>query len=97
VKVVRVLSRLALLSLAAAACAGLTGIYGGSVPPPSLNPQWKAARAHRPSAPQVRQVSEFVGAGLVVAFFAVGGRVGLRLRLSPVSRREGQPTSLDLH
>ena len=36
------------------------------------------------------------GIGPKLAFFAVGGRVGLRLRLSPVSRSEGQPILLDL-
>jgi len=97
VKLVRVLSRLALLSLAAAAFVGLTGIYGDSVRPPVPNPHSQAARRYRPSAPQVGRFPEFVGEGMLLAFFAVVGRIALRLRLSPVSRSEGQPILLDLH
>jgi hypothetical protein len=97
VKLVRVLSRLALLSLAAAAFVGLTGIYGGSVQPHLPNPRGQAVRRHRPSAPQVSRFPEFVGEGMLLAFFAVAGRIGLRLRLSPVSRSEGQPIMLGLH
>jgi hypothetical protein len=97
VKLVRVLLRLALLSLTAGAFVGLTGMYGGSVRPPVPNPEWKAAREHRPSAPHIRQFPEFVAAGILLVFFAVGGRVGLRLRLSPVSRSKGRPILLDLH
>ena len=95
-KLVRVLSRLAVLSLAAAALAGLTGIYGGSARPPLPNPRSQAARRHRPSAPRVSQFPEFVGEGMLVALYAVAGRMGLRLRLSPVSRSEGQPILLNL-
>jgi hypothetical protein len=97
VKLVRVLSRLALLSLAAAAFVGLTGIYGGSVQPHLPNPRGQAVRRHRPSAPQVSRFPEFVGEGMLLAFFAVAGRIGLRLRLSPVSRSEGQLIMLGLH
>jgi hypothetical protein len=97
VKLVRVLSRLALLSLAAAAFVGLTGIYGGSVRPPLPNPRWQAERRHRPSAPHVSQFPEFVGEGVVLALYAVAGRIVFRLRLSPASRSEGQPILLDLH
>ena len=64
---IRVLSRLALLSLIAAAFAGLTGIYGGSVQSPLPDPQWRAGRDHRPSAPEVRLFPEFVGEGIIVA------------------------------
>ena len=96
-KFVRVLARLAFLSLAAAVFVGLTGIYGSSVRPPLPNPSWQAERRHRPSAPQVSLFPEFVGEGMVLALYAVAGRLVLRLRLSPVSRSEGQPISLDLH
>jgi hypothetical protein len=96
VKLVRVLSRLAVLSLAAAALAGLTGIYGGSTRSPLPNPQWQMGRQHRPSAPRVSQFPEFIGEGMLVALFAVVGRIGLRLRLSPVPRSEGQPILLNL-
>lgn len=93
---IRVLSRLALLSLIAAAFAGLTGIYGGSVQSPLPDPQWRAGRDHRPSAPEVRLFPEFIGEGIIVAVFAVGGRIIFRLRLSPPSRTEGQPILLGL-
>ena len=96
-KFVQVLSRLALLSLAAAAFSGLTGIYGGSVRSPLPNPQWRAWRRHRPSAPEVGQFPELIGEGMVVAIYAVAGRIVFRLRLSPASRSEGQPISLNLH
>jgi hypothetical protein len=96
VKLVDVLSRLALLSLAATAFIGLTGIYGGSVRPPLPNPHWQAAHWHHMSAPQVSHFPEFVAEGMVLAVFAVAGRVVLRLRLSPVSRSKGQPILLGL-
>ena len=96
-KLVRVLSRIALLLLAAAALVGLTHIYGGSVrrPLPSLDSQ--AERLHRPSAPQLSQFPEFVGDGMILALFALAGRIVFRLRLSAPSRSEGQPISLKLH
>ena len=96
-KFVRMLSRLAFLSLAAAAFAGLTGIYGGSVRPSLPNPQVRAVRRHRPAAPEGGQFPEFAGEGLIIAIFAVAGRVVFRLRLSPASRSEGQPILLGLH
>jgi hypothetical protein len=95
VKFVRVLSRIALLSLAAAALVGLTGIYGRSAR--SLpDPRWRAGRDHRPSTPEGSQFPEFVGEVFLLVFFAGIGRIVLRLRLSPVSRSAGQPLSLNL-
>lgn len=96
-KFVRVLSHLALLSLAAAAFAVFTGIYGGSVRTPLPDPQWRAGRRHRPSAPELRKFPELVGEGMVLAIYAVAGRIVLRLRLSPASRSDGQPILLGLH
>jgi hypothetical protein len=97
VKLVRVLSRLALLSLAAAAFVGLTRIYGGSVRLPVPDPNFQAERLHRPSAPQLGRFPEFVGDGMVLALFALAGRIIFRLRLSSVSRSDGQPILLKLH
>jgi hypothetical protein len=97
VKLVRVLSRLALLSLAAAALAGLTEIYGGSVQSPLSDPIEQAERQHRPSEPEAGQFPEFICYVVLFVFWVGIGRAGLRLRLSPVSRTEGQPISLDLH
>ena len=89
-KLVRVLSRIARISLAAAAFIGLTGIYGGTrrLGLPSVS--WQEERAHRPSAPQVRYFPDVIGDGIVLAIFAFAGRILFRLRLSPVSRNEGQ-------
>ena len=94
---VRALSRLALLSLAAAVFVGLTGIYVNSGRSPLPDPRWQAGRNHRPSEPEVSQFPEFIGDGLLLVFFAAIGRIALRLRLSPVSRSAGQPISLNLH
>ena len=96
-KFVRALSRLALLLLAAAAFAALTGIYGGSVRPSLPNPRTQAARRHRPSAPEGGQFPELAGEGVLLAIYAVAGRVVFRLRLSPASRSGGQPILLGLH
>jgi hypothetical protein len=83
VKLATVLSRLVILSLAAAAFAGLTGIYGRSVEYRAPDPQWQVELRQLPSAPQLSQFPEFFGEGMAVALFAVIGRIGLRLRLSP--------------
>lgn len=93
----RVLFRVALLSLAAAAFAGLTGIYCRSVQPPLPDPQFRAEHAHRPGAPQASDFPEFIGSFVVLAIFTVGGRVVFRLRLAPPSRNEGKPVLLHLH
>ena len=94
-KLVRALSRIALLSLAAAAFVGLTAVYKDAVPPPVPNPYWQAARRHRALAPQVDKFPEFVAEGMVVAVYAVAGRLLLRLRLSRVPRTQGQPIGLN--
>jgi len=96
VKLVRVLSRLVVLLLAASAFVGLTEIYASSVRLPLPNPRWQAGLQHRPSAPEVAECPEFVGAGVMLAGWAVAGRRGLRLRLSPVSRSAEQLVLLDL-
>ena len=87
-KFVRALSRILLLSLAAAAFAGLTDVYGTSLRPPPPGPRFLAAHWHRPPAPNLGRFPEFLGAGLAMAVFAVGGRLVFRLRLSPASRRD---------
>jgi len=94
VKSTCVLSRLALRSLAAAALVGLTAIYGGSVRPPLPGPNSQVVRLHRPSAPQLSKFPEFFGDGMILALFALAGRIIFRLRLSPLSRSEGQPVFL---
>ncbi len=96
-KLVRLLSRIAALSLAAAMSVGLTRMYSGSVRPPVPERGYRAAHRHRPSRPQGSSFLEFIGAGLTFAVFAAGGRIALRLRLTPTPRSEGQPILLDLH
>ena len=95
-KFLRLLSRLALLSLAAAVFVGLTGMYGGSVRPPVPSLIWQATREHRPAAPQVGQFPEFLGGVSQLALYALAGRVIFRLRLSSVSRSEERPILLGL-
>jgi len=95
-KLARLLSRIALLSLAAAAFVGLTEMFGASVRLDMPEPHSQAARAHRPLAPRISLFPEFIGQTMIVAIFAVGGRLVLRLRLSPAPRSEGQPISLGL-
>jgi hypothetical protein len=92
----RVLGRIGFIALVAAAFVALTQAYGGSIQVPLPDPGWRGERGHRPSAPDFGKFPELVGEGLVVAIYAVAGRIVLRLRLSPASRNEGQLISLGL-
>jgi len=97
---VRVLSRLALLSLAAALFVVLTKTYGGSVPPPSPYPgieKFQKKHRHPPPTPNAAEFTEFIRYSLLFAVFAVGGRLAFRLRLNPPSPSEGQPILMGLH
>jgi hypothetical protein len=99
-KLVRVLSRLALLTLAAAAFAGLTKIYGDAAPPRSPYPgieKFQASHRHPPAAPNAARFPEFIRYSLAVVIFAVGGRLAFRLRLNPPSPSDEQPILLRLH
>lgn len=93
----RVIFRTALLSLAAVAFVGLTGIYGRSVRVPLPDPQFRAEHGHRAGAPQASYFLEFLGVCIELAIFTVAGRVVFRLRLTPPSRNEGKPVLLHLH
>jgi len=95
-KFVRLFSRLALLSLAAAAFVGLTEIYVGSTRPPFMSPQDQAARLHRPPGPQIDGILEFAGESTALALFAAGGRIVFRLRLSGRSPSQERLISLNL-
>ena len=95
-KWIRVLSRVALISLVAAAFVGLTGIYGGSRRPGLPSASWQEERGHRPSSPQIMYFPDVIGDSIVLAIFAFAGRIIFRLRLSPVSRNEGSLTLLGL-
>jgi hypothetical protein len=94
VKLLRLLSRIVLLSLVAAAFVGLTEISCRSVRSPFPPDPW---REHRPSAPEVSQFPEFIFYFFFLVFWAAIGRIGLRLRLSPPSRGETELISLDLN
>lgn len=96
-KFTRVIGRLAILSLVAAAFVCLTAIWGGSAQLSSPDPQLLEERGHRPSAPGIDYFPELVGEIMGVAIVAVGGRIVFRLRLSPASRSKGQLTLLGLH
>jgi hypothetical protein len=93
----RVLSRVALLSLAAVVFVGLTGMYGRSVRPSLPDRVGQAERQHRASQPRISQFPEFIGYVFLLLFFAGIGRIAFRLRLSPPPRNEGQPILLGLH
>ncbi|MBV8831860.1 MAG: hypothetical protein JO108_21840 [Acidobacteriaceae bacterium] len=95
-KVIRLVVRIAFISLACAAFVALTQTYAHSVRVPLPDPGWRGERAHRPSAPELGKFPELVGESLVIATYAVAGRIVLRLRLSPVSRGEGEPILLGL-
>jgi hypothetical protein len=96
-KLIWVIARIAVLSLVAAAFVALTQTYADSVRVPLPNLGWRTERAHRPSAPELGKFPELLGEGLVVATYAVAGRIVLRLRLSSKPRSEGQPILLGLH
>jgi hypothetical protein len=83
--------------MAATAFIALTGSFGRSVRLPLPSARWQAKRRHRPSGPQVSNVDEFFGIAGLVAFWALAGRIGFRLRLSPPPRSEGLPVLLGLH
>jgi hypothetical protein len=93
---IRALSRMALLSLAAAAFVGLTAISGDVAPPQLPNPDWQAFRRHRAPAPHVDKFPEFVAEGVVITIYAVAGRLLLRLRLSRVPSTQGKPIGLNV-
>jgi hypothetical protein len=96
-KLIRVTARIAVLFLAAAGFVVLIQTYAHRARVPLPNPGWRAERGHRPSTPELGKFPELVGEGLVVAIYAVAGRIVLRLRLSRASRSEGQPILLNLH
>ena len=92
-KFIRLLSRLAVLSLLAIAFVLLTSIYARFVRTPSPLPHWQL---HRRSAPQITQFPEFLGEGILIAVCAAAGRLVFRLRLAPAPRTEGKLISLSL-
>ena len=98
-KLVRVLARLALLSLAAALVVVLTKVYGDSAPPRLPYPgieKFQATHRHPPAAPNAARFPEFLRYSLAFAIFAVGGRLAFRLRLNPASPSDEQPIFLGL-
>jgi hypothetical protein len=92
-KTVRILSRLAILSLAAAVFSLLTYLYSGFVHRPSPAGQQKI---HRSLVPKISELPELFGEGILIAVCTVAGRLVFRLRLNPSSPTEGQLTSLSL-
>jgi hypothetical protein len=84
-KIVRMLARLALLSLVAAVFVLLTSEYGKYVASPLPGQHWQL---HRSLTPKISELPEFMGEGVLIALCAVVGRLAFRLRLSPPSRRQ---------
>jgi hypothetical protein len=107
-KFLRVLSRIALLLVAAAVIVGLIWMhYGGAAQPvlpeatirhmgPAIFARYQEEIRHQPSAPNVGYVTDFVGYGILLAVCAWVGRMAFRLRLNPAPRGEGQPVLLGL-
>jgi hypothetical protein len=84
-KVVRVLLRLVLLSLAAIIFALLTSAYGKYVASPLPGQHWQL---HRSLTPKISELPEFIGEVMLIALCALAGRFVFRLRLSSPSRRK---------
>ena len=84
-RVVRMLSQLILLSLAAAIFTLLTVAYGKYVAPSFPGQHWQM---HRSLTPKISELPEFIGEVILISLCAVVGRVVFRLRLSPPSRRQ---------
>jgi len=96
-KLARVLWRIAILLLAAAALVGLTRMYGNSLQYPLPSPRAREARLHQPSLPEdAGAFSEVLGGGVVVAVCALAGRIVFRLRLNPPPRNSDKLVSLGL-
>lgn len=106
-KLMRVVSRIAILLVVAAVFVKLTAMYGNSariLPYPRFpfSPYTPSAleqveMRHQPAAPDVGYVTDFVGWGIWLAICGVIGRKGFRLRLNPARRGAGQPILLGLH
>jgi hypothetical protein len=95
-RLVRLMSRILILLLAATALIGLEEVYSRSAYP-LTNPRLDAERRHQPSAPEVGYISQFIGYALFLTMCALGGRLVFRMRLNPAPRTDGHPLLLDLH
>ena len=95
-KLLRVLARITVLSLAACVFIGLTEIYAGWLRPPFERPRVQAARRHRPSEPQISRLHSFIFEGMLLALMTAAGRIVFRLRLSAGVRKEEEAIVLHL-
>lgn len=106
-KLLRLLSRIAVLLLASAAFIGLTSIYHGSLhsvlPEATIKDLGPAGFAryqyetrHQPSAPRIGYFSDFAAYGMLLTIFALTGRILFGIRLNSPPRSEGKPILLDL-
>ncbi|HVY94466.1 MAG TPA: hypothetical protein VHA14_17010 [Bryobacteraceae bacterium] len=95
-KFARTLSRIVLISLAVAGFIMLTAKYGNSGPDPARDLLGEIAREHRPAWPDLDDAIAIPGQLVVLALYAVIGRIFFRLRLSPPSRNEGKLMPLKL-
>lgn len=92
----QILSRLALVSLAAGIFAILMSIYAASGQSLLPNSHDRTARQDRASWPDVSESPTLIGEVAVLVLFAMIGRIVFRLRLSPAPRNEGQLLRLKL-
>lgn len=95
-KFVRILSRLILISLAAAIFVMLTAYWGNAMKAPPRDLLGEIAREHRPPWPDFSDSITILGEGAALVLYALIGRIVLRLRLSPAPRNEGQLLRLKL-
>jgi hypothetical protein len=77
----RIVSRIALLAMAAALLIGLTGIFAQSIPPPRVD-QRRMRPRRRPTGPQLSRVPGFLGQIALFSMITLAGRKVLGLRLS---------------
>ena len=93
---VRILLRLAVVSLAAGVFVMLTASFGNSVQAPPRDLLGEITREHRPPWPDFSDSITILGEGVVLIMYALVGRIVLRLRLSPSPRNEEQLVRLKL-
>jgi hypothetical protein len=82
----RLSCRAAILLLAAAAFVGLTAAYAASARYRVPGPQEQTARRSRPPRPQAGELPSIAGEGVLLAFYAVMGRLVWRRVHTPPRR-----------
>jgi hypothetical protein len=79
---VKVLTRVAMIAVAAAVFVGLTWIYAGWIREPAPNPKRVLRERHRDAGARLAVFPKFVGQVGLVGLIALAGRKVLRVRLT---------------